>query len=207
MSEDSGRPWAMRTERDRRDTATHAALLDAGEQLFSERGFKETSVAQIAERAGVSRATFYVYFASRAEVIHALSQRVRDEITEVQRAAGRQSDNPEVVIESAMRAGLGVYSRHSRILTVIQHQALADEEVADVWEQIVRAPAEVDARFIAMLRTDYRVKPAAPDGDIAEVVTAAMLRFAALAARDPHRLTELGDALIAMYHRLVGLPT
>jgi AcrR family transcriptional regulator len=54
--------------KDRGATATHAALLDAAEQLFSDQGFKETSVAQIAQRTGVSRASFYVYSSSRDEV-------------------------------------------------------------------------------------------------------------------------------------------
>lgn len=42
-----------------------AAALD----LFMENGYEETTVAQIADRAGLNRATFFRYFADKREVL------------------------------------------------------------------------------------------------------------------------------------------
>jgi AcrR family transcriptional regulator len=47
-------------------------LLDAAELEFGSRGFHETGITQITQRAGVALGTFYVYFSSKEEVFRAL---------------------------------------------------------------------------------------------------------------------------------------
>lgn len=205
MDSPARREWHTRTAKDRQDSATHAALLDAAEELFAEQGCDQTPIALIAERAGVSRATFYVYFASRDEVFHALAHRVRDEITAVQREAGRSSSDPWAVIRTSIRAALAVYARTSRFLTVIRHQALHDPEAARLWREIVELPTDVDARFLAGLRSDHGARPAAADGVVAQVVTAALLHLAEEVAADPDTLDDTAEALLAVYGRLAGL--
>jgi AcrR family transcriptional regulator len=44
-------------------------LEDAALGLFAENGFEQTTVAQIAERAGMNRATFFRHFADKREVL------------------------------------------------------------------------------------------------------------------------------------------
>ena len=44
-------------------------LEDAALSLFAENGFEQTTVAQIAERAGMNRATFFRHFADKREVL------------------------------------------------------------------------------------------------------------------------------------------
>jgi AcrR family transcriptional regulator len=48
---------------------TRASLLAAALELFEERGFDGTTVAAIAERAGVSEMTFFRHFASKDSVL------------------------------------------------------------------------------------------------------------------------------------------
>lgn len=43
-------------------------LLDAAKELFFDRGYKETTIEMITERAGVSTGTFYLYFKNKVEV-------------------------------------------------------------------------------------------------------------------------------------------
>ncbi len=44
-------------------------LQEAALALYSERGFDQTTAAQIAERAGVTERTFFRHFADKREVI------------------------------------------------------------------------------------------------------------------------------------------
>ena len=44
-------------------------LLAAMEDLYAERGFEQTTVAEIAERAGLSERTFFRHFADKREVL------------------------------------------------------------------------------------------------------------------------------------------
>lgn len=50
------------------------AILDAALELFSERGFHGTTVAMIADRAGVGAGTIYRYFADKGDLVNALFQ-------------------------------------------------------------------------------------------------------------------------------------
>lgn len=58
-----------KTERGRR---TLRRLLDAAGEEFGARGYHETAISHITQRAGVGLGTFYVYFKSKEEVFRAL---------------------------------------------------------------------------------------------------------------------------------------
>ena len=55
--------------RERKKAATRLAIRDAGMRLFDERGFGGTTVDDIADAAGVSRATVFTYFATKEEIV------------------------------------------------------------------------------------------------------------------------------------------
>jgi len=55
----SGRPRAT----------SRATIAEAATELFLERGYAETTVADITQRAGVSRSSFFNYFSSKADVL------------------------------------------------------------------------------------------------------------------------------------------
>src|SRR5262245_10171610 len=62
---------AMATDRarDRRREETHQRLIDAGQRMFSERGFTETTTAEIALAAGVTERTFFRHFATKGDLV------------------------------------------------------------------------------------------------------------------------------------------
>ncbi|GGN72601.1 TetR family transcriptional regulator [Actinoplanes lobatus] len=53
-------------------------LAEAAMQLYVERGYDETTVADIAQRAGVTARTFFRHFADKREVLFAGSEPLRD---------------------------------------------------------------------------------------------------------------------------------
>jgi AcrR family transcriptional regulator len=50
-----------------------AAVLQAALELFAERGYNETTITQIAERAGMSRRLFFYYFNSKDDILFEVS--------------------------------------------------------------------------------------------------------------------------------------
>lgn len=60
--------------RQRRKEARPAELMAAALELFVERGFAATKLDDIAARAGVSKGTLYLYFASKEELFKAVIQ-------------------------------------------------------------------------------------------------------------------------------------
>jgi AcrR family transcriptional regulator len=67
-------------------------LVVAAVDLFTEQGYDATTVAQIAERAGVTKSTFFRYFSDKREVLVAgqetLSRLLADGIAEAPATAG-----------------------------------------------------------------------------------------------------------------------
>ncbi len=52
-----------------------AEILDAARKVFTEKGFRDSTVDEIAETAGVSKGTVYLYFPSKQEIYVATIER------------------------------------------------------------------------------------------------------------------------------------
>ena len=84
-------------KRERRKEARPGELLDAALELFVEKGFAATRVEEVAARAGVSKGTLFLYFASKDELFKAvvrenLSGRFSEWAIEFEAFQGNTSD-------------------------------------------------------------------------------------------------------------------
>ena len=75
---DSPPPFAEHARRERRKEARPGELLNAALELFVEKGFAATRVDEVAQRAGVSKGTLFLYFSSKEELFKAV---VRENIS------------------------------------------------------------------------------------------------------------------------------
>lgn len=55
-------------------------ILDVAEELFTTKGYDNTSTADILERVGIARGTLYYHFKSKEEILDALIDRIMQEI-------------------------------------------------------------------------------------------------------------------------------
>lgn len=78
-------------------------LRAAALELFEERGYEQTTVAAIAERAGVTERTFYRYFADKREVLFAGSERLQEQAAEAVAAAPAEA-RPGELVAAALQA-------------------------------------------------------------------------------------------------------
>ncbi|MFD1610590.1 TetR/AcrR family transcriptional regulator [Sphingomonas tabacisoli] len=115
-----------RTERGRR---TLRAILDAAAVEFGDRGFYETGITHITQRAGVAMGTFYTYFDSKEDVFRAL---VRDFSNKVREGAGGAISAATDQID-AERRGLDWFlhfaREHKEIYRIIDQAEFVDPEV------------------------------------------------------------------------------
>lgn len=88
MAPDSSR------RRERRKDARPGELLDAALDVFAERGFAGARLEDIAQRAGVTKGTVYLYFASKEELFEAVVRQTLVSSIARGQAALRDFDGP-----------------------------------------------------------------------------------------------------------------
>jgi AcrR family transcriptional regulator len=80
-------------------------LREAALELFEERGFEQTTVAEIAARAGLTERTFFRHFADKREVLFRGSEALRDMLTAAVDGAPASSSALEAVSAALEAAG------------------------------------------------------------------------------------------------------
>lgn len=88
--------------RERKKQLSRQAILKAAQQLFTVRGYKETSVADIMNGADLGTGTFYNYFQSKEEVLMAL---LGDSVEMVEAAVRESRERGDKAVET-LAAGI-----------------------------------------------------------------------------------------------------
>jgi AcrR family transcriptional regulator len=135
---------APRTPRGER---TLRKILDAARDEFGERGFAESSIVAITQRAGVALGTFYTYFDSKEAVFQALvkdmSAQVRDHVAPAFRDATDSLDGERRALESFL-----VFARkHRDVYRIIDEAEFV--EPAAYREHYETTATRIAARLIA----------------------------------------------------------
>jgi AcrR family transcriptional regulator len=128
-----------RWEPDARDRLVTAAL-----QLFSEQGYDETTVAEIAQRAGLTKSTFHRHFPDKRDVLAAGQEALSRLLAEGIAAAAEDASALEAVAGGLRRAS-GAFrpERATLVASVIATSAELQERAA--LKQVGMAAAMTDA--------------------------------------------------------------
>jgi AcrR family transcriptional regulator len=130
-----------RSLRDRKRRRAEEAIRKAALELFSERGYDQVSVTEIAERAEVGRTTFFRYFGDKQEVL--FPDPAQESAEAVAGAA------PPAAIGSSLPAAL----RSARaVVTAFVGQITADPADYELHRRLVRQNPELYARSLVKQR-------------------------------------------------------
>jgi TetR/AcrR family acrAB operon transcriptional repressor len=92
--------------------ATRAAVLDAAECVFLRRGVAHTSLAEIAQAAGVTRGAIYGHFENKTDLFAAMMERVtlplETEIAEIAQTAQASAPAGDVLAQLRERAQIAI---------------------------------------------------------------------------------------------------
>lgn len=98
---DRDTPEGLR-ERKRRETGVR--ITEAGISLFLERGYEATTLDDIAERAGISRRSFFSYFKSKDDILLSLQSGMGDTLAAALQAESAQKPPLQAMRDAAIRA-------------------------------------------------------------------------------------------------------
>lgn len=153
--------------RDARKRATRAALLGHAERLFAAQGYQATTIAQIADAAGVTERTFYRYFAAKDDLV---AERMIANLPELGRAVVERpaAEPPAEAVRAVLCAVLAAAEAEPDRPSVLR---LFDAGAPGL--RVRRAGANLLLRLEAELASALARRRGARDPDLTEEVTAA----------------------------------
>jgi AcrR family transcriptional regulator len=113
---------------------TRQRILDAGLALFAERGYPGTSVAQVADAAGVSVETIYASVGSKRGIIDALLAQIDPEsiAADARAEVARRGGTPRAVLETVAHLSARFWSEHGTLVGVLR-SGVGDPEIGEAW--------------------------------------------------------------------------
>jgi TetR/AcrR family transcriptional regulator, acrAB operon repressor len=115
---------ARKTKEAAQETRNH--LLDTAEHVFSERGVSRTSLAEIAEMAGVTRGAVYWHFKNKADLFDAMMERVTLPMEQMTARIGDATLNDPLAYIKASAMGvllqLASDEQTQRVFDIVNHK-------------------------------------------------------------------------------------
>jgi AcrR family transcriptional regulator len=188
---------APRTARGER---TLRKILDAAREEFGERGFSDSSIVGITQRAGVALGTFYTYFNSKEALFQALvrdmSAQVRDYVAPVLKQSVDTIDGARAALESF----LWFAREHCDVYRIIDEAEFVEPRAYR--EHYETTATRIAARLIAG-RAHGEVGSAYSDEELQTLAWALMganvflgLRFAVWSSTDPKSVADAMHKLL-----------
>jgi AcrR family transcriptional regulator len=188
---------APRTARGER---TLRKILDAARDEFGERGFSDSSIVAITQRAGVALGTFYTYFDSKEAVFQALvrdmSAQVRDHVAPVLKDAANALDGEQRALESFLQFARA----HRDVYRIIDEAEFV--EPSAYREHYETTAARIAARLCAARRKG-EISPDFSEEELDYLSWAIMganvflgLRFSVWGSVDPKRVADATSRLL-----------
>jgi len=155
-------------------TSNRTRIIDTASKLMADKGIKQTTLADIAREAGISRGTLFYYYASKNDLIYDILEKHLSDLTDAIFASlpRRRSSTADLasVLQSAL-TGLIQDENSGRINLYLLQEAIIDN-------------SDLKDRFVVKYQT-WR-----------ELIAGQIAR--AFGISDSRRLSALGTLLLAM---------
>lgn len=136
-------------------------LIDAAADLFAERGYDETRIVDIVERAGVAKGLFYWYFENKEALFRELVEEHRLRLRRAQARAIDPEAEPLLRIRQGAAASVTYMSAHAHFFSLVEVENL-DKQFADVLRQGTEVHASDVAALVALGIEDGTVRDEDP---------------------------------------------
>ena len=143
-----------------------AELLAIAAELFADKGFKNTTVRDIAEAAGILSGSLYHHFDSKESMVDEILSTFQEQLFAAYDEVLRSDDDARTKIERAVRLSFAAIDEHRHEVAIFQNEAdylgsferfgyLAERHAQsrDVWMTLLREGVET-----GVLRSDLDIE-------------------------------------------------
>ena len=135
-------------------------LLEAAEQLFTQKGYDATRISDICTAAGVAKGLFYWYFPTKQSLFAELVRTMRLSLRRAQAAAMDAAADPVTRIRQGAEASVRFMAEHQTYFALLDVER-TDEALSSVMKEGSDVYASDVRRLIEAAQTDGLL----PDGD------------------------------------------
>jgi AcrR family transcriptional regulator len=96
-------------------------LVSLSAELFAEKGFRATTVREIADAAGILSGSLYHHFSSKESIADEILSKFLNEVLTDYRAALASGGTPREVLETIARTGFSSLERHRAAIMMLQN--------------------------------------------------------------------------------------
>jgi AcrR family transcriptional regulator len=141
---------------------TRQRLLEAATVAFSEQGYHGTRVDDIVRGARTSHGTFYLYFANKEDLFHALAVQCAEEMTALAAELGPVGPGPEGLAELRSWLGrfLATYRRYGPVIRAWMEDQAIDRSLRRLGR---RAFADITGSLVQRLSEGRAAHLSNPD--------------------------------------------
>ncbi len=122
-------------------------MLDAAVEVFSRKGYHDTSMDAIAAEAKISKPMLYLYYGSKDELFRACIARESMRFIEAVAVAGNPQLTPHEQLRAGLEAFLSYVDNHRLSWQVLYRQALGQQpfasEIANSRERVIELTAKL----------------------------------------------------------------
>ena len=138
------------TVRDELRELTHQRLLSAAEAAFERDGYLRTTVGNIATEANVNRATFYLHFTDKADVLLAvLRTNLADTPVYWREVDAALADGSRDALRASLSRTLHWYEQHGRLLIPVREALATDPHLVEQTEGTFAGFADEMSDYLA----------------------------------------------------------
>jgi AcrR family transcriptional regulator len=195
-----------KTPRGRR---TRELIIQSAREVFEDKGFLDTRIADIAACAEVSVGTFYVYFQTKDEVFREIIAQVAEDQFQATRVPDDFPGDPAARIEYTIRQYLRSYEKTARLSGVIEQVAILNEEFRQTRLEVRRQFRERIEHGILRMQSQGIVDEPLSSRTAAEAITSMLSNFAyvTLALGEHYDEDEAVATLTRLWTGGIGLRT
>ena len=101
-------------------------LIDTAERLFLEKGYEQTTVADIVREIEVAQGTFYYYFSSKEEILEAIIEKDITALEEdVRQIMSREDANAAIKLNAVVNSIIGISTSRREIMDYLHEESNA----------------------------------------------------------------------------------
>jgi TetR/AcrR family transcriptional regulator, cholesterol catabolism regulator len=134
-------------------------------ELFAQKGFRATTVREIADAAGILSGSLYHHFDSKESIGDEILSSFINDVLADYRAAVSSASPPRAVLEQIVRTTSATLSRHRAALGMLQND-WNYFSTQDRFGYLRKAVAEIESTWITQLERGKEVGAFRPDLDV-----------------------------------------